>query len=429
MRYSANEHAPLIEPAKIPGVWWTSLLILIIVVTPKLVLPGGIPFRIDDVMAFGALGLLVCTDVLRMTLRRPEWLEVILLLTAVYMLLDAVVGSPVGGSVGSKEYLDALRPLKFLAVFHVTRRVSNATREVHITTTTLGALILGLSLLALCQQFLLSPESDGFLASLSLLFKETEEQTRSYFGYRTTGTFGTPTDLAYVSTIILFGAVAVRDFPFRFLIAAAAAITIVLSGTRTFLFAGPAILLVAGIANEKSITSKVRGLLVGVSVVLIGVFAASFLLSAAAKSAIQLTFSSLLTLDFESDDSLRMRVLNFVLAKMTWSAAPWRGVVTRDFMRPEDIGGVDSEYLLTFHRYGLIGLFLLVATSWSLWRVARTSRTSSAALAHWLLLIVIVGLLYGVTQGALINTRIGTFAFVLAGLAFAHHESSSAHTR
>ena len=68
---------------------WPALLLMLVLFTPKVVLPGGVPIRLDDFVSFFALG------------------------------------SPVGGAVGAKEYLDALRPLKFLAVFHVTRRLAH----------------------------------------------------------------------------------------------------------------------------------------------------------------------------------------------------------------------------------------------------------------------------------------------------------------
>jgi hypothetical protein len=207
-------------------------------------------------------------------------------------------------------------------------------------------------------------------------------------------------------------------------VAFVAALAVLLSGTRTFLFAGPAILLAASVLGGGNASGRVRNLALGAGIVGLAAWAAPSLLSADAQGAIRLTFESLLTGDFEADDSLRLRLLNLSLAELTLSAAPFRGVVTRDFMRPEDVGGVDSEYLLTFHRYGAIGIGLLLATSWCLWSVARESRVTQPSLSRWLALTVAVGLLYGVTQGALINTRVGVLPFLLAGLAAAAHRTA-----
>ena len=173
----------------------------------------------------------------------------------------------------------------------------------------------------------------------------------------------------------------------------------------------------AAALSGDTISDRVRNFVLGGAIILFAGWAAIELLSTAARSAIILTAQSLLSGDLEADDSIRLRLMNLVLAEQTWTAAPWRGVVTRDFMRPELVGGVDSEYLLTFHRYGLFGIALLLMTSWQLWRVARMARWSQPSLGRWLTVTVVIGLLYGVTQGALINTRIGVLPFLIAGLA------------
>lgn len=407
------------------GRFWPSAIVLLMLFTPKLVLPGGVPLRLDDVLAFGAFGVVVTMGMLKLDPGRIHPLEWVLLATAAYTLLDTVLGSPVGGSIGPKEYLDTMRPLKFLAVFHVTRRLTEPREATMAFVHVLAMAAVAGAVLAMGQQFLLTPGSGGPLASFSLWFNEVEEQSRSYFGYRAFATFGTPTDFAYVSTVILFGSVLARGFPARALVAAAAALAVVLSGTRTFLFAGPLILLGATALAGESITGRVRNFLLGAVIVALASWAALELLSVDAQTAIVRSVQSLMSGDLEADDSLRLRLLNLVLAQQTWDLSPWRGVVTRDFMRPDLVGGVDSEYLLMFHRYGLIGIALLLLLSVQLWSVARSARLAQPSIARWLNATVVIGLLYGVTQGALINTRIGIFPFLLAGLTVGNSQRTS----
>lgn len=392
--------------------YWLVLLWASVALLPMLRLPGGIPLRPDDILVFGGavllLGLLVSRDLLPRLLA-ADW---VLLATALFILVVTLRGTPVlGATVGPRELLDTIRPLKFLALLLILDRLDypafRSTME-RVLPITLYMVVL----FALAQLLLLQPGSGGPLAQLSLLFSELEEwHVRSMFGNRPFGTFHTPTDLGYFASITLLVSLLLKNFPNRWYLLAASVVGVVISGTRTFLFFLPLLLLLYSLATGGDVIARMKRFTGALVLVAVGAAGVVVLLPSFTIY-IVLTLVSLVTGDLASDQSIVERLENLQLVELTLRTAPFTGVVTRDLMTR----GMDSEYLLTLHRYGLVGLgltlALYVAIVAGIWRRRRLNPDLT-----WLtLLVVMLTFVYGLTQGALISTRVGVMFFVILGM-------------
>ncbi|HEY0970495.1 MAG TPA: hypothetical protein VGE02_05910 [Gemmatimonadales bacterium] len=405
------------------GAIWLAAVIAAVALTPVLRLPGGIPFRLDDALVFGAFLLFVVAKLKERALPRPTLVGGVLLLTAVYMVVVTIRGSPLPGlTVGAREYLDVARPLKFVAVLLVVSRLdpdaaADAIRRV------VPAVVLLLVLFGIAQLTLLSPESNGPLARFSLLFSELEEwHARSLFGLRPYATFHTPTDLGYFMSIALLASLLLREMPFERGVAIAALVGIVISGTRTFLFGLPLLLLAHAVVSGRSVLATLR-LLGGVMVLLVvGVVLTARLMSDFLPS-IQLTLLSLLSGDLSTDQSIVERLENLRLVEITLREAPWTGIVSRGLFTR----GVDSDYFMTVHRYGLLGLGLTLL----LYLVAVVDllrhRRGDGSLGRLALLVLALTFVYGLTQASLGSTRMGVLPFIFLGLVLAQRRAASTH--
>jgi hypothetical protein len=399
--------------------WWFAVLWMSVVLLPVFRLPGGIPVRLDDILVFGAflflLGILITRDRLP-RLAGSDW---VLLATAVYILGVTIRGTPVSGaSVGAREFLDTIRPLKFLVLVLILDRLRYDSFRA-----ALGQVLpVGLYLVvgfAFLQLVLLHPGSNNPLAQLSLAFSELEEwHVRSLFGYRPFGTFHTPTDLGYFASVTLLAGLLLRDLPQRRAVIAVSLIGVVISGTRTFLFVLPFLLLIHALATGPSLVAKLKRFTGAIMLIAIGGVAVLVLLPNF-TTFIFLTLVSIVTGDLTTDQSIVERLENLQLVELTLQTAPLTGVVTRDLMTR----GMDSEYFLTLHRYGILGLglalVLYVAVAVPAWR----RRRANPDLGWLTLLVVALTFVYGLTQGALISTRVGVLFFVFVGLERAYARS------
>jgi hypothetical protein len=392
---------------------WCMLLWVAVLFTPAIRV-AGIPIRLDDLLVFGAGAVLVCERILAGSLPRPGFLGTALLAQIVCTIVVTSLGSPVPGlSVGVKEYLDFLRPLKFLLVFLIVQR-GDPEANLRMMYRILPAAVAALASLAILQQVLLTPESDNILARYSLAFSVMPvEDFRRFFGYRPFATFSTPADLGYLMSVIIVLAAVDRAARGRAVLLVGATTALILSGTRTFLFSMPLVLLAAMLAS-RSRRGAGRLLAAGFVMVLATAWALTRGSTGASQEAAG-TARALLTRNVEDQESITGRLQNLALVVSTWQDAPLTGVISRDRMDPTLVGGVDSEYVMTFHRYGLLGIALLLGVYGAAAKEAWSRRRVAPEMSRALLLVVGLTFVYGLTQGALINSRLGGIPLYLLG--------------
>jgi hypothetical protein len=231
--------------------------------------------------------------------------------------------------------------------------------------------------------------------------------------------------LAFVLGLIFLTVMLLPSVPFRAATASACIVGIVVSGTRTIAFALPPIYLVAHLMVKRGIVGSTRKLAIVLAALGLGGAGGWWMADDAARAAALFTVASAASGDFLNDESVSVRLGNFQLGETTLRVAPWSGVVTRDFIDAPEIGGVDSEYLLTFHRYGLIGLGALLSLTVGVmgrgWLMNRRGHDWGAVVAA----VGALTLAYGLTQGAWINTRLGPL--VAAVVAMAGRPKDSTH--
>jgi hypothetical protein len=221
---------------------WLWLTLLAVLFTPTVRLPGGIPLRIDDLIIAGVGSMMLGRSLLRMRVSKLDGVSTVLLAMAATMPLSAIVASQwTTLPIGLKEYLDLIRPLKFIILYAAILK-SDFAPAVEAIRRSFRVGIVILLACALIRFFLLTPDSSGLLVHFFLLFPDLDpNQVRSYFGGRSFATFQTPTDLGYVMTVFLVAAMSMGGRG-RWGNRIACLLGLVLSGTRTFLFVLPLIL-------------------------------------------------------------------------------------------------------------------------------------------------------------------------------------------
>jgi hypothetical protein len=394
---------------------WMATLLLSLIFLPPMRLAGQVPFRVDDIVAFGGGAVLISGLLIKGKLPRLDGISAILLLMAfVTGMVTFLVGSSSHLSVGTKEYLDVLRPLKFMAVYLVVQRIPYD-RCLKTLQQVLSVSLIPLVGLAIAQFLLLKPSSTNLLATFSLSFTELDvDQARSYFGLRSFSTFHTPTDLGYVATFVLMASLALRELPHRRRTAILAALGVLLSGTRTFIFGIPIMLIGFSVFIGSGVREKFRRLCITLILLSVGALSLLVIIPSVSPDFAENTtrsFGALTTGSFDQDQSILTRLQNLQMVLYTWEHAPYFGVVSRDLLTT----AADSEYILTFHRYGLAGILQLVLFYWTGLATLRVNESRREMQLFALFALLVTGL-YGVTQGALINTRVGVLVFVVLGV-------------
>jgi len=401
----------------IAGAIWLTVVWMAVAFTPPFRLPNGIPIRLDDLLVFGAGVVLLLSATYRgrvYRLRGPGW---VLVAMSLYILCVTALGPPVAGlSVTLKEFADAVRPLKFLIILLAVSRLPyplcrrTLMRVLPLVTYTL------LTFSAL-QFALLTPESENAIAGFFLKFSELQEwHTRSFFGGRPFATFGTPTDLGYHASLVFAVALTLKDMPHRGSVMLACITTLVLSQTRTFVFVLPLLLPVYIWISSGRLRRKLRAIFgsalwIAAGAVIMIVVLPHF--SDEYKSLSVQTLSAIATGDFEADQSIAQRLATRYLVEIALEHAPLTGMVSRD-LSPET--AFDSEYVMVMHRYGLIGLGLTAVFYGVVVRSAWRNRRRLPDVAWLVLWASSLTFLYGITQGVLVNTRTGSFLFIILGV-------------
>ena len=390
--------------------FWCELLCILVILVPNLRLPGGIPFRLDDALVFTTAAFFVIRAVILWQLPQIDSIVVALLFTAIGVAVVTVLAPSVPGlSVGAKEYLDVLRPVKLLSVYVIVRSFRIMPEQL---VQNIRWSVTALLLFASAQLLLLSPSSDGPFAHFSLLFSDLkEEHIRSFFGLRPFATFHTPTDLGYVATIFLAAGYSLKNLPARRRLMICSTVLLLLSGTRTFLLVLPAFFIARAFAAS-SLRQRFK-LLAATVAALAGLTALMFVvipkINPAFAANTSRTVEAIVSGDFEADESIYDRLQNLALVTYTWEHSKVFGVVSREKLTV----AADSEYILVFHRYGLVGLAEEVAFYLAAILILRRMQSHAPDVAMWGKLVLCATALYGVTQGALINTRIGVLPILI----------------
>jgi len=392
--------------------WWLACVLLAVFFTPTLRLPGEIPLRPEDVLIFGAalIAFLRALYTLRIPKTSGPWLYLTLVPASV--LLCTLVAAMKGTfPIGLKEYLDILRPIKFLIVFLMVAHIPPQTSQRTFIRVLNGSMI-ALALIALYQLIFIRVDSNGMVTKFFLLYTELqEEHARTMLALRPYATFNTPTDLGYVSTIGIFVGLVLVPRAKRKWIVGASLLALVISETRTFLFSLPLLFIMDAWLSSPSSKERRTRLIAAAYLLLAGLILMVGVVRVTSLSGYDI-MGTMFTTNVQNDESIANRIENLQLAQYTWDHARWFGVVTRSLLGP----AADSELLYTFHRYGLVGLAMLLALYPAGYFCASRAKRRNLEMARFALIMLAITFLYGITQGAIINTRIGVIPFVVLGI-------------
>jgi len=395
---------------------WLFWVLMAVFFTPPMRLPGEIPFRIDDLFVAVAGGLMLARWILRFRAPKLDWVSASLLLMAISMPLSAFFAQQSSSlPVGIKEYLDLIRPLKFLFLYLALMR-SDALSCLQSLKSAFRYAVPALTFFALIQFIFLNPASNGVVARFFLFFTELKpEHARSFFGLRPFATFHTPTDLGYVMTLLLAASLSIPG-EHKWSTRTACVVGLTLSNTRTFLFALPLVFGICAILNADTFWKKMTRLFwsfSGVAFVGVLIFYIAPLVNPNFSRNIARSGNALVTGDFAEDDSIAVRLHKLELVVYTWDHAKYFGVASRELLGP----AADSEYVFTFHRYGLIGIMVLLGIYVGC--LVNTHRLLSYQRDLYLftILVLFTTFIYGFTQGALINTRTGVIPIAVIAIA------------
>lgn len=395
---------------------WLGLVLIAVFFTPTIRLPSDIPLRIDDVIVAGMGAMMLARSILLLRVRRTDGISIALFLMAITMPVSAFLASQYTTlPIGVKEYLDLIRPLKFVVIY-LALRTSDYESGIETLRRSFRVAIVILLGCALFQFFLLGPGSSGPIVSVFLSFTSLNpDQARSYFGIRPFATFQTPTDLGYVMTIFLAATMSMGNKK-KWGSRIACLIGLVLSGTRTFLFALPLIFLISTALGTEKKSAKLKAFVwsgFGVALAAMMILVAFPLVNPSFSSNIVRTTNALTTANYAEDDSIATRLQKLELMVYTWNHARYFGVASRSMLGP----AADSEYVFTFNRYGLVGMACLLGIYLAALIRIRPLRELAPQAYQFTVLVLFITFIYGFTQGALIDTRIGVLPIAIVGIA------------
>jgi hypothetical protein len=396
--------------------WWLACLLLAIFFTPTLRLPGNIPLRVDDVIAFGSALIACCRALYTFRIGKVKGPWLYLTLVPVSVLLCTLVATiEQRPSIGPKEYLDLLRPIKFLIIYCFLAR-SNPRISLRTFVIVMENSMIALCVIAMVQLVFMKPDSNGILARFFLIYTHVEdEQAHMMLSLRPFATFNTPTDLGYIATIGIFVGIALTPPARRTKIIVSSLVALLISATRTFLFCLPLLLIAYACLTAHSLGEAVKKLRVTLLFLAAGTILVLIVMpvvSSFAAGMVQHSITAALSGDIQSEESFSNRLDNLALVQYTWDHARWFGVVTRSLIGP----AADSELIYTFHRYGIVGITMLLTLYPVGYIYAKKATKYCSELAQFAIIMLTITFLYGITQGAIINTRIGAIPFITLGM-------------
>ena len=421
---TSSRKQPVAAPAGPLWDWWLALVLMAVFFTPTLRLPGGIPLRPEDLLIFstGLIASLRALYTFRIPKTNGPWLYLILLIISI-LLCTLVAATKHVFPIGPKEYLDVLRPIKFLIILLVVAHTPTQASQRTFIRVMSGSMI-ALAVIAVYQFTFIKIDSNGIVTKFFLLYSDLEvERARTMLALRPYATFNTPTDLGYVVTIGIFVGLILVPRAKRKWVIGASLLALVISETRTFLFSLPLLFIMDSWLSSRSSKEMLKRLRTAVYLSVAGLILMVAVLRVTSSSGydiMQATVTAISSGNAQDDASIANRLQNLELTQYTWEHARWFGVVTRSLLGP----AADSELLYTFHRYGLVGLTMLLVFYPVGYLCARRARSVNPVMAQFALIMLAITFLYSITQGAIINSRIGVIPFVVLGILSSRDENS-----
>jgi hypothetical protein len=404
--------------AEPPAKWnvWLLCLLLSVLFTPSISIPGNIPVHLDDVLVFGAGAIFIAESFL--------WLEVPgidqvffcnLAVAGSILLSTMMVPDGLGLEVTAKDYLDVLRPVKFLLVYWLVREChpETALRTFIRTISIAPFILLGIA----CIEMFFARMAPGSIVVgfFSLFTGKSPDLVVNMMATRPFATFNTPTDLGYAACVCLFAGSLIHCPRRRNAIIVTSFLILLITVTRTLLFSLPLLLILRALLGGKTINEAFKRLRFSLAIIILAGISSAVLLPLISPHASEFTQSmiaSIVSGDTSDQESITTRLDNLNLVTYTWLNAPVLGVGSRSLL-PDF---VDSELILTFHRYGLLGLASLLLIYPLGFRVARQAAKENRELYLFAVMALAATLLIGITQGALTNSRTGVLLFVILGI-------------
>jgi hypothetical protein len=412
-----------------PSRWqiWLVLLLLAVLFTPRVKLPGEVPLRIDDFLVFTAGATLTLKYFLGLRVPRLDvlfWYTVAVVSTILWSTLTA----PSGLDVTAKEYLDCLRPLKFFLVYWIVCDCNRAAVQRAFIGIMSSSSLMLLAILCVEMSFARVAPGGIVVRFFSAFTEKSPDLLIDMMAARPFATFNTPPDLGYVACVCLFAGPLIESPSRRRIFVAANFLILLITATRMLLFSLPLLLTMQAFLRARNAMEAYKRL--RINLVLIAVAGASsvILLPMISPHASDFTKSMIVSVasgDTRDEDSISTRLGNLYLVDYTSSHAPIFGVGSRALL-PEF---VDSELILTYHRYGLIGLTSLLLIYPLGFRLARQVRHTDQGLYQFAVMALVTTFLSGITSGTLDNSRTGVLLFLILGMVRATKDQGASYER
>ena len=249
----------------------------------------------------------------------------------------------------------------------------------------------------------------------SLFTEKSPDLLLDMMATRPYATFNTPPDLGYVACVCLFAGPLIQSLRKRRIFVVTFFLILLITTTRMLLFSMPLLLILQALLGKKTAKDAMKRLRVSLSLITVAGASSVVLLPMISPQASEFTQSMITAFasgDTRNEDSIETRLENLYLVDYTWTHEPLFGVGSRSLL-PDF---VDSEYILTFHRYGLFGLTALLLFYPLGFGLARQVAGENQALYQFAVLALATTFLSGVTLGSLDNSRTGVLAFIILGI-------------
>jgi hypothetical protein len=182
------------------------------------------------------------------------------------------------------------------------------------------------------------------------------------------------------------------------------------------LFSLPLLLIVQAVYARGTVLEALKRLRFSLAMITLAGVSSVVLLPIISPHASEFTQSMVVSVasgDTDGEDSITTRVGNLYLVSYAWEQSPVTGVGARTLL-PEF---VDCELIMTFHRYGLLGLTMLLLIYPLGFGLVHKAASCNREYSQFAVVALVATFLIGITQGALTNSRTGVLLFVIIGLA------------
>lgn len=410
-------YSPGVALKRSHGNLWLYTLLLFVLFFPSVKIWGEVPLRPDDLMVFCSGGVLVLGYILRLRLPKLDAISLWLVINAGTILLSTIVAQlTMSAPIGAKEYLDLLRPVKYLIVYLVVRDMDFLDGYRIFKRVIAGSMVCLLAMAVLEMIAARTSLGGSTLIDFFSLFTAIDpNQVVQMLSVRPFATFNTPTDLGYVAVIGIFIALLSDERKKLYVNVCVSFFVLLLTATRTFMFSLPLMMMLYATAASRNLQEKIRRLFLVLGLSILAVVAGIILMPVLSPNAAKFTDSmvtSVATGNTSDQDSITTRMNNLALVGITLKTAPILGVATRSYMP----SFVDSELIVTFHRYGIVGFVSWLVFFPLAFFAIRKLKNGERRFLGFLATFIFITFLYGITQGALDNSRIGSLLFIALGL-------------